>query len=137
MRFSKLLAVLLLGICPLSAGAASDFSLALIPFAPMAGANQHAQLATVVLAALTTAQNVTLPVGDSGNNEVEIFNASTGILQCNFGDGASTTAVTTGTGYPIAAGARRVLTLQPYMTAASCLSSVAGNIYFTRGNGAN
>lgn len=134
-RLFGLLLGAVLALC--SPGAFAGLIDQLPVFSPIAGANQHAQLATVVLAATTSAQNVTLPVGDGSNNQVEIYNGTTGILQCNFGDGANTTAVTTGSGYPIAAGQKRVLTLLPYMTAASCLSSVAGNVYFTRGNGAS
>lgn len=114
----------------------ADFSLAWMPFKPMNGADTTHQLATVTAAVGTSAGNVTLPVGDAGNSQIEIYNASTGVASINFGT-ASVAAVSAGSGYQVGPGVRRVITVDPFVTTASCLSSVAGNVSFTRGMGAN
>jgi hypothetical protein len=133
----RLLAIALIGLCALPATAgAPDLSLAYLPFKPMNGANSHTLLPSVTVTATTTAQNVTLPVGDAGNNQIEILNGSTGVVSLNFGD-SGVTAVVGASGYPVGPGQRRVITVDPFVTTASVLSSVSGVVAFTRGNGAN
>lgn len=116
-------------------GGPADNSFDYLPFKPMASTTA-ALVAAVTAAVGITAANVTLPVGDAGNNEIEIQNQTTGWLSINLGD-STVTAVTAAAGYPVAPGARRVIRVDPYVTTASCLSSVAGNVSFVRGQGMN
>ena len=96
-------------------------------------------ISSVTLAATGTAQPVTLP-GSSGpntTNQIQIANQSSGWAYVNFGQAGAITAVTAGTGYPIAPGSVAIVTVDLEVSGASCLldSGKTGNVIFSRGEG--
>src|SRR5579871_4022795 len=126
-RISLLTAIFalpLIGLALMGASSAPDYSLAWLPFKPMNGASAAAQLATANVAIGTSAASLTVPVGDAGNTQLELFNSGTAIAFINFGT-SGVTAATTSTGYPVAPGARRIVTVDPFVTTISVIGSAA------------
>jgi hypothetical protein len=116
------------------------------PFQPLytnsgnAGAAPAGTLvASVTVAASTSAAAGVLPGSNFSVKQIEITNQTNGWAFCNFGVQGVVTAATVAAGYPVAPGSDKVITIADEVTGVSVIlasGATSGNVTFTRGSGA-
>ena len=104
-------------------------------YQPSAGNSAGGLVASVTVAASTTASTGTLP-GNGYPKNIQISNTTTSWAYVNFGNSTSLAAATVATGYPVPPGAAYVVTISTEVNTVSViLSTGTGNVIFTRGEG--
>jgi hypothetical protein len=121
----------------------------LIAFDPCDAGPLTGLLASLTIAATTTASAMTLLPGSAGATgstaqenylfykQVQVANLTAGWIFLNFGQAGSSVA-TVAAGYPVAPGAVVVVTvngLQTYVSVICAVGSSGGSVIFTRGQG--
>lgn len=122
----------------------------LIAFDPLDAGPSVGFVASVTIAATTTASAMTLMPGTTGvmgaglpqqnvsfYKQIQIANLTAGWVFVNFGQ-QGTTVATVAAGYPIAPGSVVIITaggLQTYASVICAVGSAGGSVIFTRGQG--
>jgi hypothetical protein len=95
-------------------------------------------VASVTIAATTAAAAGLLPGPNTGPKQIEFTNQTGAWAYINLGIAGSVTAATVASGYPLAPGADKVITIADEVTGWSVIlaaGATAGSVTATRGNG--